>query len=141
MVSEKSPLAKRLPSQLRPSSVFVVPLLNKATLEPFLIQLTWMRDNTVWPGRVTLQGRVAFALRPACISRRDTAKRVGRDKGETESLYRSASNQGLQLQASVSGHRTSLSLNQPIQGHQLILQIPTKTWQLVLKFLKTSSPS
>lgn len=95
MVSEKSPLAKRLMSQLKADSVFALPLLNKATLEPLLIQLTWMRDITVWPGRVTLQGRVAFALRPACTSLRDTVKRVGRDKEKIESLYRSASNQGV----------------------------------------------
>lgn len=86
MVSEKSPLAKRLVSQLKPGSVFGMPLLSEATLEPLLIQLTWMRDITVWPERVTLQGRVAFALRPACISLRDTVERAGRDKEEIESL-------------------------------------------------------
>lgn len=86
MVSEKSPLSNRLAFQLKPDSVFGMPLLKEATLEPLLVQLTWMRDISVGPGRVTLHGRVALALRPACISLGDTVKRGRRKNTEPLSI-------------------------------------------------------
>lgn len=91
MVSEKSPLAKRSAFQLKPGSVFCTPLLKEATLEPLLVQLAWMRDVTVWPpgagpGRLALQGSVAFALGPDCISLGHTVKKRRLDGSETQSF-------------------------------------------------------
>lgn len=98
MVSEKSPLAKALGSKLKPGFISVTALSSEAMLEPLLIQLTWMRDCSIWSpvteaGNVTLQGRLAFAFGPACISLGDTVNRGSKDREKRKSLYWSAPTQ------------------------------------------------
>lgn len=138
MVSEKIPSAKRPVSQLKLSSVFGWPLLNEATLEPLLIQLTWTRNIVVWSGRVALQGRVAFALRPACTSLRDTVKRVGGDQEKIENLDRLASNRGLCCSRPESQTITPPCPSTNPSQNTTQLQTPQdsikQTNQLVLKF-------
>lgn len=98
MVSEKSPLSKALGSKLKPGFISVAALSNEAMLVPLLIQLTWMRDCSIWPpvieaGNVTLQGRLAFAFGPACISLGDTVNRGSKGREKRKSLYWSAPTQ------------------------------------------------